>query len=244
MKGTIQERKKKIDLVSGNYTSFPGFTVVADVYDQNREFFSEIYKRLSDSQVITEYYALLPLESYHITQFGINEQKAMTDSQWNSWIKQNQDNLTMVHDLFSQQPEFEFRMSSIKDNRLTFLVSIDQQTVDRHRAVANASNFGREHFHHPHISLGYERKRISSKSTVPQEINNELNKILTEVQQQFSVGVLRASKPELCYFYDMTKFIPFDGKSNPFVTTEDNQAKNVLPDIEWLRDGNEADGSK
>jgi hypothetical protein len=207
---------KKIDS-SGNYLSFPGFTVVADVYAQNNELFQKIHEQLRNCPLIVDYYALLPAESYHITTFGIKCQKKMDSKNFNSWINGNLEMFQTVNSEIEQGTEaFSYRISGVRKNQLTFLVSVNTSAAQNQRRAASKTPYEKDIPRSFHISLGYQYKDFPDDTILPRIVQH-LENILSDLLPFHETTPLQANKPELCYFHDMTRFIPWNGESNPFL---------------------------
>jgi len=128
---------KKFDKF-GNYLRFPGFTVVADVFKPNQDVFQAIFDKLKSNALLLEYNALLPVESYHITQFSIISQKTMTDDQWHNWFKSQAIRLRATHrELESGTNPFSFRIVGVDKRRITFLVEVSEIANGEQKEVAD-----------------------------------------------------------------------------------------------------------
>lgn len=212
---------KKIDEF-GNYLPFPGFTVVADVYQQNLELFSRIFSQLQNSSLITEYNSLLPAESYHITQFSLMEQKKMNEKQWDDWIQSRMGTMTAVHKHLKHETKaFTFRIVAIYNKKLTLYCEVDPIAEETQRQVAGMTSYERNIPMKFHISLGYQFKPFPTPD-VAVLVGDELRRILSEELPHHETVSLNAERPKLCYFHDMTKFIPFNCGRNPFTSSIDD----------------------
>ena len=130
---------KKFDQF-GNYLRFPGFTVVADVFNPNQDVFQAIFDKLKSNALLLEYNALLPVESYHITQFSIISQKTMTDDQWHNWFKSQAIRLRATHrELESGTSPFSFRIVGVDKRRITFLVEVSNVANEEQKQVADVT---------------------------------------------------------------------------------------------------------
>jgi hypothetical protein len=204
----------------GQYLPFPGFTVVTDTFSNNAEVFESFHQRLSESPAITNYHALLPPESYHITAFSIMEQKKNTPEQWVSWIQSHLEKLQKLHrDLEHNTKPHTFRIVKAKDKQLTLLVEIDtaEAEVEKNLAFADAEMASRLPNGH-HISLGYQFKKFENKAA-ERLCWSEFQRTFQEVFPHYETETYQAMQPKLCYFDDMTKFIPWDATSIPPFTS-------------------------
>lgn len=130
---------KKFDEL-GNYLRFPGFTVVADVYKPNLDVFLAIFELLRSNPLIVEYNSLLPVESYHITQFAIASQKTMADDEWHNWFNSQAQRLQFTHQsLESGTNPFTFRIIGVNKRRISFLVEVSQSAHYEQTQVADTT---------------------------------------------------------------------------------------------------------
>lgn len=205
---------------SGQYLSFPGFTVVADVFQKNAGLFRRIHARMQACPLITDYNALLPAESYHITAFSLNEQRRMNDREFEDWIRSQSRAMQFTHrELEAQTKPFTFRITGVRHQKLTFMCEVDPAAESVQRTVAEMTPYAENIPGGFHISLGYEFKKVKDK-TYFDRVHELMMTILNEELPNFQSVDLHAHQPKLCYFHDMTRFIPFDGSRNPFKEAE------------------------
>jgi hypothetical protein len=214
----------KIDS-EGNYLPFPGFTVVADVYQTNRDLFDELHRRLRKSELITRYNSLLPAESYHITTFAVITPKhskmlvGEDDRQWQYWIEQNMTKLHSMHkSIESTLTPFNFRITGCQDKRLTLMVQVDPLAETAQKDLAKVVGYKKDVPRYFHISLAYQYRPFEDPSIVGR-IAQELNEILQEILPNYPLVDLPAMQPHLCYYHDMCEFVPWDATTNPFEPT-------------------------
>lgn len=227
---------KKIDK-EGRYLPFPGYTVVANVYDLNQTFFDELYLRLQNSTLISRHYSLLPKDSYHITTFSIFARKTMSDHDWQHWIhSHSKSRLRPCHDMIKETlTPFHFRIKQCSPRRLHFQVEVDEANTEKHHQVARDTGYedGIQHCGF-HITLGYQfldfpvdltksknQQKVQTNAFLEQvtaEVNHLVQELLHLVKERehHDDDWMSAAQPQLCFYHDMTKFIPWDGESNPF----------------------------
>lgn len=215
---------QKIDS-EGNYLPFPGMTVVADVYQTNKELFDDLYRRLRSSELITKYNSLLPAESYHITTFAVITPKhskllvSDDDRQWQHWIQQNLPKLQSIHQsIESTLTPFNFRIAACKDRRLTLVVQVDPIAESNQKELAKSVGYKKEVPRYFHISLAYQHRPFEDP-TIADRIAEEFNEILRTILPNHVLVDLPAMQPHLCYYHSMCEFVPWDASSNPFEPT-------------------------
>lgn len=212
----------KLDKVSqeGSYLPFPGFTSVASVINvdgENNKLFHRLYDILKSNSLITSYFALLPIDSYHITILGVVCKTRMSEKGWSQWFTSHIDSLVDTHKQFEEKTRgFNFRISSLDGGdapRLTLYVTMDLDTEITFRTLAK-STASLQHTGMPqqgfHITLGYQYRPYDNTTIFPR-IKQAVVAALVDV---FGVGYqltnFVAKKPKVCYYPDMTVFIPLD----------------------------------
>ena len=204
---------KKIDS-EGNYTEFPGVTVIASVGNQNQELWLGIYQFLRNSTVLLPYFKPLPYESYHMTTQHLYTQRA----HFNNWVDFINSKLGLLQQLYQRLTKTPFRpelsienMNSIGSLQLN--VSIPPKQYDLITSIANEFGLQKMIPRVFHITLAYEYKMIEHESdyvAVQQEIATLLSLCLKHQQK------LLLNPPQLCFFHSMEQFILWDATTNPF----------------------------
>ena len=202
---------KKLDN-TGNFLPFPGFTVVADVYSGNVALFERLHNRLASS-IIAEYNSLLPVESYHITQFAVISKKKLNPAQWSTWIKNNMRSMRGLHVALESRTEpFTFRIAGVHGRLLSLEMEVDPAAIQAQFNVAKSFNLEKEIPRKFHCSLGYQYKEFPDKETAA-AVEAEFWKIIEE--ELSATAILQADKPKLCYYESMLQFVPWDGSKVP-----------------------------
>ena len=120
-KGTILSKISN----TSEYLTFPGFSVVGPIVNNggdNNLLFYKLFDQLNSSDLIKEYFGLLPPDSYHITIINIEVKSKKTESQWSNWFGGEIDRLVEAHKLFSKQGvDFGFRIGAIGKDCQEFL---------------------------------------------------------------------------------------------------------------------------
>lgn len=195
---------------SGNYLTFQGVSIISPVGYKNQDLWLQIETLLQNSNLIRKYFALLPLQSYHMTLFNLFTQEEYS-SNWPSVISENKDFFQKINQrLFEVTFEPEVSLEYVNYYgaiQLILSLRADQKVHISHLAeefkIKIPSSF--------HITLAYEYRPIDDD-----KITTELSKLATMCKGYNSPLVLTA--PNLHFFHDMENFTPWDGKINPFMT--------------------------
>jgi hypothetical protein len=201
---------------AGVYCSFPGITIVSAVGDSNRELWQLIFHELNKSHLFKQHYALLPVESYHMTT--LNMYVAETIANWSQFVSERLPFFQSVHketenhaflpQVLSIRPEFRGGV---------LLLHIDIPSDQRKLNFELATKFDMTNYlPNPqfHITLGYIYRKIEGKDCP--EIAKEYEDIINRVLSSYNTVPIVLEPPHLTYFPDMTSFIPWDGTFNPF----------------------------
>jgi hypothetical protein len=208
---------------TGDYLPFSGLTVVADVYQSNKEVFDQLYARLSSS-CIPEYCSLLPKESYHITTFSIISRKKMEKDKWVKYMKCEAKRMQHLHAALNKLPDtYQFKFAVDHRKHLTLSAHLDCETVEAQRSIAEKYSLLKCIPKRFHITLGYLYKAFPNA-----EEENRFNEARSQIAVDFlryELECLVAQQPKLCYYNDMTKFFPWDGTHDPFNLSEGEKEK-------------------
>jgi hypothetical protein len=201
----------------GQYLPYKGVTIVSAIDSGSDPFWYKLNEGLNQSSLIKRYYSLLPLSSYHMTTTNLfqeqglpSEEKSMRDfiDFRLSWFKRVSEALEA--DRF--YPQVTVQNSSA---RSVIVLSLRLENVQASKISDIAGKFGQQSkIPNPlHVTLAYLYKELPLETQI--EIEQELKRILREsLSDQSQVFTLKA--PKLCFFQDMTAFIPWDGLFNPF----------------------------
>ncbi|KTD25109.1 DUF1868 domain-containing protein [Legionella maceachernii] len=211
---------KRIDK-DGNYTTFPGVTVIAAIGNNATPFWQKVYDFLVHSKAISEHYKPLPCTSYHMTTCNLYTKEQYPDD-WPSYVTKQLNFLQKLHAKLSETPltpEISIDDISIPDV-LQLYVSLPTEQEELIRAIAR--EFGLED-NVPkgfHITLAYEYNPIIEQEDYD-AIKRECEKLLKFCKEE---GRLTLDCPQLSYFTSMENFIPWDGKTNPFIAQGANDS--------------------
>lgn len=211
---------KKINS-EGNYTPFPGVTVVADIQqsdDTLPNLWETIHTKLKTSAVISQYYAVLPWQSFHMTTCNLMTEAEAGDN-WTNYLAEKLTTFQKMRNWLKQNafnPQIKISNLHTSDVLQLQLELPDMQN-DTIQAFANA--FG-EQDNIPfsfHITLAYGYKDILSQE-IYEQIVAEFVSIITPIMEQ----EIQLKAPTLCYFKTMEAFTPWDATANPFVQATTN----------------------
>lgn len=205
---------KKID-AEGNYTDFRGVTVVASVGKNNSELWQNIYNFLNNSAVLKEYFSPLPLESYHMTACTLYNQNSADNfitfiSEWLEFFQ-------FVHSTFAEKqftPQISLEHIITKGViQLEVLLPEDQANAILDSATQlQLQNKVPKVFH---MTLAYQYKYLPEEHALA--IQEEID-LLKTICMDYKEAII-LDPPQLCSFKSMTKFTPWDGTVNPFVSS-------------------------
>ncbi|KTD33799.1 hypothetical protein Lnau_2091 [Legionella nautarum] len=205
----------------GKYTPYPGVTVIAGIGDNDNEFWQTLYQKLNSSPLICKYFKPLPYQSYHMTTCNLYV-KEWYFSRWSSFINQKLHFLQQLHVELSKTPiipEITIEDLNVSDV-LQLNVSLPPDQEEEIKAVAKQFGLEKKVPEYFHITLGY-LYNFSINEEDFAAIKNECTEILATCLKKEK---LYLDSPQLTFFHSMKKFIPWDGKQNPFLESSSNQS--------------------
>ncbi|KTD32264.1 hypothetical protein Lmor_2202 [Legionella moravica] len=197
----------------GEYTPFPGLTVVASVQSADQCLWADINRLINESTLLASCYAPLSNKSYHMTALNLFTERAVGSGRWKDF-------------LISNTPLFKTIQTAFEHNKFCPEVSIESLEVSRtvklvvrlplaQKQVINdiAHQFDlKSKIPHPfHITLAYRYKRVDRQREL--DIEHQLQESLAPLLIGHSFLL---NPPTLCFFNDMNAFIPWDGTYVPF----------------------------
>ncbi|MBA2710009.1 MAG: DUF1868 domain-containing protein [Tatlockia sp.] len=193
----------------GQYTQFRGFTVVASIYQQDKEKWRQFYDFINELDDIKQCFTLLPPESYHMTLYDLYSENET--STWKPFIA---DKLNQIMDLKEPIEAADIKPKAIVDKVaatkvLVVDLKIKEESETAILSLAEQLSLQRHLPKHGfHLTLGYKYKEASAIST------DTLNMLAEKLNELFEE--INFDSAKLCYFHDMKRFIPWDGVSNPW----------------------------
>ena len=198
----------------GQFTLFPGVTVVADVDEKTQPNWTRLYQKLNDNELIKSFYALLPPGSYHMTTMDLYTQAATTDN----WLDFINNKLFWFQQLHSGLQREAFQPTTTAkgiyvESVICVELELPKDQMHKLHTLAGEFEIVKKTPNIFHVTLGY-----CYKGYVPPAQRTQIEEAVTtafnECCEQGSV--LTFDQPKLRYFMDMTKFTVWDGQTNPF----------------------------
>jgi hypothetical protein len=190
----------------GEYTRFLGITVICFVQNESLVKIRDIIQTYPD---ILNCYSLLPSTSYHMTVKNHN----VCDGDQTKWYEEFIANFNQYAKMKEECGKFSGEVN-VKVTGIDFKNTIQltleilpkcKPRIDTLRESLVNLGSKREDGFQFHITLGYKYKHP------PRDINKLCNKAREGVKkilekQNFT---MKLEPPKLCYFNDMTNFVPF-----------------------------------
>jgi hypothetical protein len=198
---------------AGEYLRFQGITVVASaINDVLTEFWENIYSELKSCRVVTDQYALLPYESYHMTTLNVQDQGQRSDKEWYQFVHNS---LPWMHSLHQRLERDAMRPKVVLDRIVaggTIMIFLRLDPEQDARIRTTAKDFDIMHATQPvyHITLAYRYTDVTAPTQA------EVLIVLDKIFQRIANQGMELEPPKLCYFSDMTAFIPWEAQHNPF----------------------------
>ncbi|MBL7479128.1 DUF1868 domain-containing protein [Legionella bononiensis] len=197
----------------GEYTPFPGLTVVASVQSADKCLWSEVNRLITECTLLDSCYAPLSYTSYHMTALNLFTEQAIGSEKWKDFIISNTPLFKAIRTALESNTFCpEVTIDSLKVSRTIKLVvrlpSVQKKTIDD---IAQQFELTKKIPHPFHITLAYRFKMIDKKTE--HDIELQLNQSLEHLLIGRTVVL---NPPELCFFNDMKSFIPWDVSNVPF----------------------------
>jgi len=213
---------QKVDQ-NGNYLPFQGVTVISSI-DDDQDIWKAVNNGIRLCPLVMEYYSILPCDSYHMTVMDLYTKKFDGGECWEQFITEKTSfflalNETIHDSNYTFNPEITISCSHVT-SIISLLVQLDSEQQSKIRDIAEKFNLTVKIPNHLHVTLGHLHKEISSETLMM--IQSQVQSVLENTENLFNKPIsLKA--PQLCYFYDMTAFIPWNGDINPFLTEQEEQ---------------------
>lgn len=201
----------------GKYGLFPGLSVVASIKEKDFTFWQSIYNALIHCDGLTQFYAPLPYQSYHMTALDLFTEHGIGSQHWAHFIEINK-NLFNKINLALEEEDYKFEANIEMSHLIT--KGVIQLVVQVPKKQDNAISELEKRFHLSgakpqqfHITLAYQYKPICEHdfTALKDQINEKMNTVLKKAPKP-----LLLDNAKLCYFNDMTAFIPWDVSFYPF----------------------------
>jgi hypothetical protein len=201
--------------VSGQYTEFPGVSVISKTSIENEGFWKRLHEVLSKSSLVCRYFSPLPYESYHLTTIDLCTEMANGGDDWGQFITDRLSAFKKLHTVLNENKIYpQIRLKSIRSSSVIQLYfDIPQEQRDAINRIAESFNLAHKVPKEMHITLAYQYKLITGND------DEQLKKYLEEeIQQIFDENPsITLESPALSYFNSMEDFKLWDAKKNPFI---------------------------
>jgi hypothetical protein len=203
----------------GEYVPFFGATVVSAL-NPVHPFSQRTFDGLKSIGGLEDYYALLPPTSYHKTTMVVKHERDFRGSKEDFLTNLNQslDFYSFLNESLERVdrvPTISFRATDDPigvNTCISYIVSIDQRMAKEINLVAQRHKLQKRVPKHFHITLAYLYKEISEEER--ERISLEIRRKLGQLMEEFPE--IQLERAQLCFHRDMTAFIPWDGRRNPF----------------------------
>ena len=198
----------------GEYTPFPGITIISKISEKDSTFWEDVYNALQSDTLITRYYAILPSSSYHMTTTNLYVQGRMKPEQWKRFIQEHQSRFVELYQRVNKEsflPEVTLVQCKQK-GALQLIVSIPDEQKKKIEGVAEEFRVFNKIPPAFHITMAYQYAEIDA--AVSEQVQKRIDDIFKSFFNKRSNFTLKA--PRLCYFNDMTAFSDWDGEGFPF----------------------------
>lgn len=218
-------------LNDGKFSLFPGVTYISFLNTHSKALLSKVYSKLQTSPLITDYYALLPVESYHMTAIPICNAMNTPTPDFHEYILNELAYFQKFHQ-HTEYPEQEIKIivsNSRCNHVIQLIVDIPEALKKIINDVAEKTNLIDEVPKHFHITLGYQKKY--GNHYAPQLIENIVEHYIEEALSESEDRSLIIVPPQLCYYKSMEQFTPWDCSSSPFEQLENTTTSHNRDDI-------------
>ena len=194
---------------NGNYLPFPGYTVICKLgVGEESDVWHNLHTNLNHNKRITDYYSILPFSTWHVTAINLFTQRAVESNQleWDTYVASKKDFLNELTQVLGQSPLTPVisYLDLHTEGALQLNVVLDPQSVRRIEALASRYGYERNIPHRFHVTLGYQYKELPHSHL--EELKAELTSL---IQTCFNTRTIELQPAQLCYFDDMTAYIPW-----------------------------------
>ncbi|MDR3443527.1 MAG: DUF1868 domain-containing protein [Legionella sp.] len=199
----------------GQYTIYPGITTIATIQKQDDEFWQKIHNMVK-IPLISDYFAPLPYESYHMTTINLYTERDDGGEDWGHFVTKKLAFFKALHaDLAKNAFQPTIKLQSIKSaDVLQLCVEIAENQKASIETVAKTFDLQTKIPKVFHITLAYQYKltALNHRKKIKHHLEEHLEQFFAERSP------LQLNSPSLTYFNDMTAFTPWDALSNPFIS--------------------------
>lgn len=204
----------KVDNV-GKFKDYPGVTIIAPIADVDENFFNELFENLRSIEQLTDYYALLPKSSYHMTTHNLHTAK---EKRWTKYMSSGLERFKKIH---YHMQHLDVRPAVNVENIITKkTIKLKLKVSHKHEKIIKliAGELGLEDkipdsFH---ITLAYLYRDISDTqlSLLQANVKSVFKNLMATYG--YHEKTFRLQQASLYYFSDMTCYTPWNGESKLF----------------------------
>lgn len=199
----------------GKYLTFPGITVVSAIKEADKPLWQLIYEALNKNKEFTDHFTPLPYESYHLTAINLYTKDAIGSGKWRDFIISNSAFFQSLNGLLAEKsfsPVVSIESINIA-GALQIMVTLPEEQIKIIQEVAKTHHVEARIPAVFHITLAYQFKYVEHE--VLEKLELELRQEIFSILKSHE-GELSLTPPGLCFFNNMTKFIPWSGGGYPF----------------------------
>lgn len=209
--------KRYLDKINakGQYTEYPGITVIANTSKEENDVWKQIHDVLNNSNLVSSYFAPLPQTSYHMTAINLFTEMDDGGENWGAFVT---DRLPALRELTAQLETSpihpQVKLKSIRTSSVIQLqVELPPEQRELLEQVAETFNLRHKVPKEMHITLAYQYKLVTG--TDHEQLEQYLQE---EIERIFDKNpIVTFQTPELAYFKNMERFTPWDARRNPFI---------------------------
>ncbi|MDF1827680.1 MAG: DUF1868 domain-containing protein [Legionellaceae bacterium] len=207
--------KYKLDS-EGHYLFFPGYTVICKLnLDEGFDVWSNIYNTLVQDKNVTDYYAILPLSSWHVTAINLFTKDEVEERHlpWNDYVAAKQRFFSELSHLLQQNPISPTLIYAdlYTKGALQIDVRLDLRSRNQIEALAKQYHYEHQIPSHFHVTLGYQYKALKPRCFT--ELNASLAPRIRDDVVHAAQESRQLKPAQLCYFENMLAYTPFEPHS-------------------------------
>lgn len=180
---------------------------------EDQLFWDDVFNKVNQSELIKQYYSLLPMKSYHMTTMNLftnDEQRIVWDM-----LFANLDWFQKLHEANQLQKFYPHSTITGHHASTVIILLLEVDPDSKEEIFSVAEKFSLQNKVPPvfHVTLAYAFKAAPVHDL--KLINTELKSII-QGSIKSHPSPLQFEKAKLTYFDDMTEFLEWDGKTNTF----------------------------
>ncbi|MDF1678536.1 MAG: DUF1868 domain-containing protein [Legionellaceae bacterium] len=200
-------RYHKIDS-NGQYLPFPGYTIISKINLTEPNPWSGLFEYLSNEPLLKNKYAILPLESWHMTAINLFTQAEVEQNgeNWEAFVTRNEAFFAEVSRILEENPitpQIQYN-DLILGSVIQLKCLIDENAFKQIQTLAK--QYRCEHLvpNASHITLAYQYQHVHKY-----EFDAIAQTLKQAFQSHLGEQTISLTPEKLCYFSDMTDFRPW-----------------------------------